>query len=152
MDELSQEAVEKFWDDCPDPAVKQVIHLMESAETWISESPELSTQLEKLGPILSQNDAATKLNLTDYPAIIQLISSLKLGRALRCMQLLDNVTPGTAIKSINYADQHPDDAAAKILVQRNVILERLRILYHVFALERLNHLTKFMESNNATTN
>ena len=151
MDELSQEAVKKFWNDCPDTSIKRIIDLMESAEPWVSESPELTAHLEKLGQILASDDAAVKLNLTDYPVIIKISAALKLGRTLRLMQLIDGLNPGTATKTINYAEKHQDDTSAKILVQRNVLLERLRILHNVFATESLNHLMNFMEATDEST-
>ncbi|HRE32439.1 MAG TPA: phosphoesterase, partial [Candidatus Berkiella sp.] len=88
-------------------------------------------------------DEINDFELTDEAALIKVLANLRSGRALRLMQFLDVLKPGTASKLLIYAEEQTKDAAHKnryadLFLKRNLAFERLQLLGRVFAPERIN--------------
>lgn len=76
---------------------------------------------------------------------------MRSSRALRLMQFLDVLKPGTASKLLVYAEEQTKDGKsnpyAELFLKRNLAFERLQLLARVFAPERINLVLKALESN-----
>ncbi len=145
MPDFSHQAVHKFWNEYQDSSIYRVIAFMESVEDWtLDGNNELETALKKLGETFEN---INKLDLEETSAIIELIANISTGRGLSILMHLDMALPGTASKILQYAQEHPEssDHAAKFLMQRNVIFERLRLLYRIFSPKRLKLITDVLE-------
>ena len=69
-----------------------------------------------------------------FKNLIKLLVSLKTGRALRVLQYIDQLQPGSASKLLIYAEVSGEtDELAKFFLQRNLIFERMQLLSRVFS-------------------
>jgi len=79
---------------------------------------------------------------------IKLLSALPSGRALRILQYIDTIQPGSASKLLIYAEvssTSPEDVAGFFL-KRNLVFERLQLLGRIFAPERFSMVIRALES------
>lgn len=148
MPDLSITAVHSFWKQYQDPAIYRVVSFMESVENWTLDGEEnledsiaqLSTELDDIGSVNLDE-------LGQQTLFIRLANSIKTGRALRLLQILDIAHPGAASKLLMHAEevsQSMDDAAG-LFLRRNIVFERLRLLSRVFAPARFNLILRALE-------
>lgn len=147
---MSLEAVHAFWHDYDKRTLYRIVTSMEGIESWAGDDdPKVEEALLRLGSTL---DELTDFELTDEASLVKVLANLRSGRALRLMQFLDVLKPGTASKLLIFAEEQTKDAAHKnryadLFLKRNLAFERLQLLGRVFAPERINLVLKALESN-----
>lgn len=150
MPDMSLEAVHAFWHDYDKRTLYRIVTSMEGIESWAADDdPQVEEALLRIGSTL---DDVTDFELNDEAALVKVLANLRSGRALRLMQFLDVLKPGTASKLLIYAEEQTKDAANKnryadLFLKRNLAFERLQLLGRVFAPERINLVLKALESN-----
>lgn len=150
MPDMSLEAVHAFWHDYDKRTLYRIVTSMEGIESWAADDdPRVEEALLQLGTKL---DEITDFEITDEAVLIKVLANTRSGRALRLMQFLDVLKPGTASKLLIYAEEQTKDAATKnryadLFLKRNLAFERLQLLGRVFAPERINLVLKALESN-----
>jgi len=151
MPDMSLEAVHAFWHDYDKRTLYRIVTSMEGIESWAADmDPQVESLLIELGEVL---DGISDFEVTNEAAMIKLLANLRSGRALRLMQFLDVLKPGTASKLLIFAEEQTKDAEhknpyAELFLKRNLSFERLQLLGRVFAPERINLVLKALESNN----
>lgn len=148
MPELTSQAVHQFWKDYPDPMIYRVVSFMESVESWpLDGNPEFEKAIADLSKELDDLGKVNPDELGKQEVFIRLANNLKMGRALRLLQILDTAHPGSASKLLMHAEeisQHPNDEAG-LFLRRNIVFERLRLLARVFSSPRLALVLKALE-------
>ncbi len=150
MPDMSLEAVHAFWHDYDKRTLYRIVTSMEGIESWAGDDdPQVEEALLRLGSML---DELSDFELTDEASLVKVLANLRSGRALRLMQFLDVLKPGTASKLLIFAEEQTKDAAHKnryadLFLKRNLAFERLQLLGRVFAPERINLVLKALESN-----
>lgn len=135
--DLSPEAVKEFWLVRHDNALWRIIASMEAVETWtLDGNPEFEEKLLALCRTLENTE---NFELTQENNLITILTSLKASRALRLLQYLDSLKPGTASKLLVHAEVASNDPSdnSGFFLKRNLAFERLQLLGRVFASERV---------------
>ena len=149
MLDKSMPAVHKFWYEYDKRVLYRIVAAMEGIESWAADTdPLIDDALVQLGQALQQS---TDLDDIEEASIVKVFANIRLGRALRLMQFLDTLEPGTASKLLIYAEDHTKeegkkDPYADLFLKRNLAFERLQLLVRVFAPERMNLVLKALES------
>lgn len=150
MPDLSLESVHAFWHDYDKRTLYRIVTSMEGIEKWAADlDPRVEEALLRLGSCL---DDVQDFELNDEAQVVKLLANLRSGRALRLMQFLDVLKPGTASKLLIYAEEQTKDESNKnkyadLFLKRNLAFERLQLLGRVFAPERINLVLKALESD-----
>lgn len=145
MLDLTVAATEKFWNDRQDPFLVKIIKIMEDIEDWTMDGdPEIEAELTKLAKAL---DKPENFEIKNEDAYINLLISIKLSRALRIMQHIDSISPGSASKLLVYAEvaSKGTNDIPGLFLNRNLVFERLQLLSRIFAPERFTIATKAIE-------
>ena len=148
MPDLTLEAAHQFWSQYQDPIIYRVVAFMESVETWpLDGDPALEEALSKLSKELDDISNLDFSKLGQESALIQIACSLKMSRALRFLHIIDSTHPGTASKLFTHAEQLTQrvDDPPGLLLRRNIVFERLRLLARIFSQERFNLVLKALE-------
>ena len=148
MPDLSNEACSQLWKDYDDPMIYRVITFMESVEAWtLDGDPNLESAIAALGQELDDISKVDLGELSQEQAFIRLACNIKSGRALRLLQAIDTVHPGSASRLLIHAEEHSahSEDPAGIFLRRNIIFERLRLLGRVFAEDRFKLVIKALE-------
>lgn len=148
MPDLSLEAVHTFWHDYDKRTLYRIVTSMEGIESWAADKdPRVEEALLRLGACL---DDVQDFEFNDEASMVKLLANIRSGRALRLMQFLDVLKPGTASKLLIYAEEQTKDENknkyADLFLKRNLAFERLQLLGRVFAPERINLILKALES------
>lgn len=150
MPDLSIEAVHAFWHDYDRRTLYRIVTSMEGIEEWASDSdPKVNEALNQLGLVLDNMD---EVDVQDEGVVIKILVNTRSSRALRLMQFLDVLKPGTASKLLIFAEEQTKDPANKnkyadLFLKRNIAFERLQLLGRVFAPERINLVLKALETS-----
>ena len=153
MPDLSHDAARQYWRDYEDPMIYRVVTFMEGVEDWtLDGSPELEEAINALGKEL---DNITKLDLSELgheELFVRLAANIKSTRALRLLQAIDTVHPGSASRLLMYAEENTsgNDDPSGIFLRRNIVFERLRLLGRVFSAQRFNLVLKALEGEELT--
>lgn len=148
MPDLSLESVHVFWHDYDKKTLYRIVTSMEGIETWASDDdPEVDAALKQLGEIL---DSPSNFEVEDENLLITILANTRSSRALRLMQFLDTLKPGTASKLLVYAEEKIKEAPnqnqyANLFLKRNLAFERLQLLARIFSPERINLVLKALE-------
>lgn len=145
MLDLSVPATEKFWNDRQDPFLVKIIKMLEDIEDWtLDGDPEIEAGLQKLAIAL---DNPKKFEVKNEELYINILVSIKLSRALRIMQHMDSIRPGSASKLLIYAEvaSKGTNDIPGLFLNRNLVFERLQLLSRIFAPERFNLVTTAVE-------
>ena len=148
MPDLSHEACSQFWKDYSDPMIYRVITFMESVESWtLDGNAELENAVNVLGNELDDISKVDLGELGQEESFIRLACNIKSGRALRLLQAIDTVHPGSASRLLIHAEENSSNAEdpAGIFLRRNIVFERLRLLARVFSEERFQLILKALE-------
>lgn len=148
MPDLTLQGAHQFWSQYQDPIIYRVVAFMESVEKWpLDGDPALE---EAINTLSKELDDITKIDfstLGQEMLLIQIACSLRMSRALRFLHIIDSTHPGTAAKLFTYAEQLTQkvDDPPGLLLRRNVVFERLRLMSRVFSQERFNLVLKAIE-------
>jgi intracellular multiplication protein IcmW len=146
MVKLDSRASHEYWKSFNDPLIYKVVTFMESVENWtIDGNPDVEKLLEELGEEL---EGPPKFDLTNQADYIKVLSQLKMPRALRLMQAIDTIHPGSAYNLLMYAEEErgeEDHEQVELFLKRNTAFERLRLLARIFAPERFAIIAKALE-------
>jgi intracellular multiplication protein IcmW len=145
--DLSPEAVKEFWLIRHDNALWRIISSMEAVETWtLDGEPEFEAAVTKLCKTLEN---AENFELIQEDNFIKILTSLKASRALRLLQYLDSLKPGTASKLLVHAEVASNDPSDTpgFFLKRNLVFERLQLLGRVFAVERVKLVLDAIEKD-----
>lgn len=149
MLDLKPEAVRDYWQEKHDYALYRIIESMEGVETWVTDShPDVEAALERLVAALNK---VQDFELQQEEELIQVLSSIKAARALRVLQFIDTLKPGSASKLLIYAEvasNEPDDISGFFL-KRNLVFERLQLIGRIFAPERIDLVLKAIDKDAA---
>jgi intracellular multiplication protein IcmW len=142
MASFSLEDAHKFWSSYDDPNIYKAILFMDANESWTLDGDEvLETHITKLSIAFEK---ATEIKSQDK--LIKFLSIIKTSRVLYILQNLDNHNPGTASRLLMYAEEKKDSNEwANLLLKRNVVFERLRILSRLFSPQRLQFIQAALE-------
>lgn len=147
MLDLSPEAVKEFWLVRHDNALWRIISSMEAVENWtLDGNPEFEAAVAELCQSLEK---AENFELIQEDNFIRILTSLKASRALRLLQYLDGLKPGSASKLLIHAEvasTEPGDPAGFFL-KRNLVFERLQLLGRVFATDRVRLVLSAIEKD-----
>lgn len=150
MPDMSLEAVHTFWHDYDKKTLYRIVTSLEGIESWAADAdPNVEKALMQLGEDL---DHLSEFEITDEAVLIKVLANIRTSRALRLMQFIDVLKPGTASKLLIYAEEHTKDPSTKnryaeLFLKRNLAFERLQLLGRVFAPERINLVLKALESS-----
>ena len=150
MPDMSLESVHSFWHDYDRRTLYRIVTSMEGIETWAADDdPRVAEALSKLGAAL---DNIHDIEINDEASLVKVLANIRSSRALRLMQFLDGLKPGTASKLLIYAEEQTKDPTHKnpfadLFLRRNLAFERLQLLGRVFAPERINLILKALESS-----
>jgi intracellular multiplication protein IcmW len=148
MPDLTLEGALKFWSQYQDPVIPRVVAFMESVETWpLDGDPTVEEALNKLSKELESISDLDFSKLGQEMLLIHIACSLKMSRALRFLHIIDTAHPGTASRLFTHAEQLTQrmDDPPGLLLRRNVVFERLRLLARVFSQERFALVLKALE-------
>lgn len=148
MPDLSPKGTHAFWNQYQDKMIYRVVSFLEGVEDWILDgNVEFEAEIDKLGQEL---DGISKLDMSKLghePSYINICNAVSSARALRMLQAIDTVHPGSASKLLIYAEENsksPEDASG-LFLRRNIVFERLRLLGRVFSKERMQLVLKALE-------
>lgn len=148
MPDLSSQGTHAFWHQYHDSMIYRVVSFLEGVEDWILDgNPELEAEINKLGEEL---DNISKLDMTKLgheTTYIEICNSVSSGRALRMLQAIDTVHPGSASKLLIYAEENSKSSEDPpgLFLRRNIVFERLRLLGRVFSKARMQLVLKALE-------
>lgn len=151
MPDLSYEGVHEFWHDYDWRTLYRIVTSLEGIENWAADKdPRVNEALIKLGDALEN---AHDFEVDDEAQLVKILANIRSGRALRLMQFLDIMKPGTASKLLIYSEENTKegekmDVNADLFLKRNLAFERLQLLGRVFAPERINLIFKALEYQN----
>ena len=151
MPDFALESVHTFWYEYDKKILYRIITSMEGIEHWVSDTdPSVDEAFNLLGQAL-ENPAPFEID--NEALVINILANTRSSRALRLMQHLDGINPGTASKLLVYAEEQKDkpepNAAANLFLKRNLAFERLQLLGRIFAPERINLVLKALEKGEA---
>jgi intracellular multiplication protein IcmW len=152
MPDLSIPATHRFWSDYSDPMIYRVIMFMESVENWTLDGDEnLERQLQELGPELDNIAQLDMGELGHEETFVRIAGNVKTGRALRLLQAIDSMHPGSASRVLVYAEEHTVDNTdpAGVFLRRNIVFERLRLLSRIFGTDRMARVLRVLEGEEA---
>jgi len=154
MLDLHEDAVHAFWDSYDRRTLYRIVVGLENVEYWtLDKHPEIEQLVIALGEALGNGPP----NELDEKTMVHLLSNLHAGRALRLLQAIDMMKPGTASQLLMYAEEASQGGAqgqdpnphAQIFLKRNLVFERLQLLSRVFSPQRIAIILKALEKENA---
>ena len=151
MPDLSAQAVHQFWYDYDKRILYRIVTSMEGMESWtVDMEEEVDAALNRLGDAL---EGSRNFELKEEATIIKVLANTHSARAIRLMQYLDALVPGTASKLLVYAEGQTKDENNKnrycdLFLKRNLVFERMQLISRVFAPERINLVLKALENAN----
>jgi len=145
MPDLSPDAVRTFWQERHDYALYRIIASMEAVETWpLDGDLGYEAAVKELSDFF---DGLQSFELAEEEKLIRVLTSLKSSRALRLLQFIDTLQPGSASKLLIYAEvaSSSSEDLPGFFLKRNLVFERLQLLGRIFAPERFALVTKALE-------
>lgn len=151
MPDLSLESVHAFWDSYDRKVLYRVIVALESVEGWAADNdPKVDEAIIKLGKAM---DLSHNVDFTGYEdKLINILAYLKASRAIKILQTIDNLNPGSAAKLLTYAEEQNNQKnknatnyASKLFLERNLVFERMQLLSRVFSSQRVNLILNALE-------
>ncbi len=151
MPDLHIEAVHAFWDSYDRRVLYRVIAALESVETWAADlDPKIDTAIIKLGQAM---DVVREVDFTGYEEkIINILAYLRASRAIRILQAIDMLNPGSAAKLLSFAEEQvnlksnkPIMYSSKLFLDRNLVFERMQLLSRIFSGPRVSLILSALE-------
>ncbi len=106
--------------------------------------PEYEALLAEIGQAV---DGLSKFNVGEEDSFIKFFNSLKAARALRLLQAIDQLMPGSASKLLVFAEvsSSSKEDTPGFFLNRNLVFERLQLLGRIFAPERFRLVMSALE-------
>ncbi len=148
MVDLSIDGVNSYWHSQEDQILFKIITFIESVETWtLGGNENIENEITKLGENFDDLSMVDIGDLDIDEDIIKIISSIKFGRNLRILQILDQYSPGFSSRLIAFAEEKcaQDNDCYGIFLKRNLIFERIRLANRIFSKKRFQMLIQAME-------
>lgn len=154
MPDLHTDAIHAFWDSYDRRTLYRVIVSLEQVEHWaVDQEPDLEPAFLELGRAI---DMAGDFDITKREdQLIRILASTHASRAMRILQAIDQIKPGTASQLLMYAEESSEDKNnkigdryAKLFLRRNLVFERLQLLSRVFSPQRISLILKALEYRN----
>lgn len=151
MPDLRIESVHAFWDNYDRRVLYRVIAALESVETWAADlDPKIDEAIIKLGYAM---DAAKEVDFSGYEEkIINVLAYLRASRAIRILQTIDMLNPGSAAKLLSFAEEQVNLKSnksimysAKLFLERNLVFERMQLLARIFSGPRVSLILSALE-------
>lgn len=148
MTDFSTEATKQYWIKNNTSNLLKVILLMESVDNWCKDTdPQIVQALNDLIQTLESTDQIDISDLEDNTNFYTILSNLKTGQAVRLLQHIDKLHPGTASRLLIYAEdvtKNQNDQYG-IFLKRNIVFERLRLMSRIFSKKRFDLVLKSLE-------
>lgn len=145
MPDLNPQVVAQYWQEKHDYALYRIIATMEAVESWTQDGdPEVEAKLLELSQLV---DGIEKFTLGEEDSFIKLFTSIKASRALRLLQHIDQLMPGSASKLLIFAEVASSSKEDRpgFFLNRNLVFERLQLLGRIFAPERFRLVMAALE-------
>lgn len=150
MSDLSMEGVSQFWYDFQDKMIYRVVTFMDGVETWtMDENPEFEYMIQQLTNEFETLAQVDMTKLGQQELFVRIANHLHFSRALRFLHIIDGIHPGAASRLLAYAEENTmsSEDECGLLLRRNIVFERLRLLGRVFAKERIEMVQKALEGD-----
>jgi len=147
MVDFSPEAVSEFWQERQDSILCRIIASMEAVEDWtLDGDPAVEEAIKRLGDAL---ESTKKFELVGEEKFIAVLSAIKASRALRILQYIDALKPGSASKLLVYAEtaSKNDEQPAAFFLARNLAFERMQLLGRIFQPDRVRWVHHLLEKS-----
>ena len=142
---LDPKVVHEFWSKHPCPNLYRIIASMESTEHWtLDENKEFE---EKIIDNLRFPDNYANAEIYEKEEIFfSIFSALKMGRAIRFLQLLENTSHGAVAHLLTEAinNKAASSEISAHFIEKNVKFNNLQILGKVFSKEAVGSLKHFI--------
>ena len=145
MPDLSPDSVAKHWQEKHDYALYRIISTMEAVESWtLDGDPEFEALLADIGTSV---DGLTTFSVSEEESFIKTFNAIKASRALRLLQSIDQLMPGSASKLLVFAEvsSSSKEDTPGFFLNRNLVFERLQLLGRIFAPERFRMVMSALE-------
>lgn len=145
MPDLNPDAVAKHWQEKHDYALYRIISTMEAVESWtLDGDPEFEALLTE---IANSVDGLSTFNVSEEESFIKFFNAVKASRALRLLQSIDQLMPGSASKLLVFAEvsSSSKEDTPGFFLNRNLVFERLQLLGRIFAPERFRMVMSALE-------
>lgn len=151
MPDLHIDAVHAFWDSYDRRILYRVIAALESVEVWAADlDPKVDQAIINLGQAM---DLANEVDFTGHEEhVINVLAYLRAGRAIRILQAIDSLKPGSAAKLLSFAEEQvkiksgkPIMQSAKLFLDRNLVFERMQLLSRIFSGPRITLILNALE-------
>lgn len=151
MLDLTTVGAHSFWNGYDRATIYRIICLIESSETWVvDEDPKIQGALNCLAKVIDSFKGNIPNNLESL--FITVIANIKMSKAVRLLQALEQLSSGFPAKLLMYAEEtsNPDNKDtyskySEIFLKRNLIFERMQLLSRTFSFDRLNMITNTFE-------
>jgi len=129
--DLDHQQVREHWQKA-DPGLAQLFDDMQATEDWtLDGSPAVAMSLVKLGRALSQPGGAQALERMDQGRLLFLLVYISSSKAVRLLQWMDNVLPGSGTQLVEALLQRDGRAVRAGISEKalvDTLLQRLRML------------------------
>lgn len=151
MPDLHINAVHAFWDSYDRRVLYRVIVALESVESWAADlDPKVDEAIIQLGQAM---DLARDIELSGQEEkLINILAYLRASRAIRVLQAIDMLKPGSAAKLLTFAEEQvnlksgkPITKSAKLFLDRNLVFERMQLLSRIFSAQRITLILNALE-------
>ena len=151
MPDLRINAVHAFWDSYDRRVLYRVIAALESVEIWAADlDPKIDLAIINLGQAM---DVARSVDFSGYEEkIINILAYLRASRAIRILQAIDMLKPGSAAELLTFAEEQADlktgkpiNQSAKLFLERNLVFERMQLLSRIFSAQRISLILNALE-------
>jgi intracellular multiplication protein IcmW len=145
MPDLNKETVAQYWQEKHDYALYRIIATMEAVEDWVLDGDE---EVEtKLLQLCEAAEGIEKFQLGEEDSFIKVLTSINSSRALRFLQHVDQLMPGSASKLLVFAEvaSSSKEDTPGFFLNRNLVFERLQLIGRIFAPERFRLVMNAME-------
>ncbi len=145
MPDLDKDVVAQYWQEKHDYALYRIIATMEAVEDWVLDGD--AEVEEKLLQLCEAAEGLDKFQLGEEDSFIKTLTSIKASRALRFLQHVDQMMPGSASKLLVFAEvaSSSKEDTPGFFLNRNLVFERLQLLGRIFAPERFRLVMGAME-------
>jgi intracellular multiplication protein IcmW len=148
MIDLSLNSTRKYWQSQEDSSLFKIITFIESVEKWTLDGEDsIENALNSLSDSFDNLPLVDIRELNIDEQIINILSYIKLGRAIRILQILDENNPGYSSRLIMFSEENRqnDSDIYGIFLKRNLMFERVKLSSRAFSDNRIKMLVQALE-------